>query len=54
MARRKLQPVPTVDHSGDYDRQSIRGELAVLRQDVDRAIAQAKADLEQIREAGDR
>ncbi len=39
MARRKHQPVATVDNRGDYE-----------RHDVECAVAQAKAGLEQIRD----
>ena len=51
MANRKgKRPPAPVDHAGDFERQSIRGELVALRQDAERAVAAVREDLRQIRE----
>ena len=52
MVRRRYEPpLPAAERDrSDYHRQVLRSELAVLRQDLDRAIAVAKADLARIRE----
>ena len=52
MARHKYDPpLEAAERDrGDYHRQVLRSELVALRQDLDRAIAETKADLARIRE----
>ena len=52
MARRKYEPplAAAERDRGDYHRQVLRSELVALRQDLDRAIAEAQAELARVRE----
>ena len=53
MARHKYEPpLEAAERDrGDYHRQVLRSELVALRQDLDHAIAEAKAELARIRAA---